>query len=73
MIKESAELRLSWMKKHSYDLGVTNKRVQDLLRVPDTIIDVHLHLLTGAQKKAGLSAGIATVGRRSFLLSNLGS
>ena len=44
------------MKKHSYDLGITNKRAQGLRQVQDTVIYMRLHLPTGAQKKAGLSA-----------------
>ncbi|KAH9022790.1 Lon protease C-terminal proteolytic domain-containing protein [Lactarius pseudohatsudake] len=46
VIKESAELALSWVKTHSYDLGITN---------------IHLHLPAGAQKKDGPSAGVAMV------------
>ncbi|GLB44216.1 putative peptidase S16 family protein [Lyophyllum shimeji] len=58
VIKESGELALSWVKTHAYDLGITNSRTQDPLKVPDTI-DIHLHLPAGAQKKDGPSAGIA--------------
>ena len=61
MIKESAELALSCVKTHSYDLGITNKRAQDPLRIPNAMIDVHLHLSAGAQKKDGPSAGVAMV------------
>ncbi|KAH9990850.1 Lon protease C-terminal proteolytic domain-containing protein [Russula vinacea] len=61
VIKESAELALSWVKTHAYDLGITNKRAQDPLRMPDAMIDVHLHLPAGAQKKDGPSAGVAMV------------
>lgn len=61
VIKESAELALSWVKTHSYDLGITNKLAQDPLRIPDAMIDVHLHLPAGAQKKDGPSAGVAMV------------
>ena len=61
VIKESAELALSWVKTHAYDLGITNKHAQDPLRIPDATIDVHLHLPAGAQKKDGPSAGIAMV------------
>ena len=69
VIKESAELALSWVKTHSYDLGITNKRAQDPLRIPDAMIDVHLHLPAGAQKKDGPSAGVAMV--RTDLFSPL--
>ncbi|KAF8487020.1 ATP-dependent protease La [Russula ochroleuca] len=61
VIKESAELALSWVKTHAYDLGITNKRSQDPLRMPDAMIDVHLHLPAAAQKKDGPSAGVAMV------------
>ncbi|KAH9027506.1 ATP-dependent protease La [Lactarius deliciosus] len=61
VIKESAELALSWVKTHSYDLGITSKRAQDPLRIPDAMIDIHLHLPTGAQKKDGPSAGVAMI------------
>ncbi|KAI9459929.1 ATP-dependent protease La [Lactarius psammicola] len=61
VIKESAELALSWVKTHSYSLGITSKRAQDPLRIPDAMIDVHLHLPAGAQKKDGPSAGVAMV------------
>ncbi|KAH0579627.1 hypothetical protein H2248_002477 [Termitomyces sp. 'cryptogamus'] len=58
VIKESAELALSWVKTHAYDLCVTNTRAQDPLKVPE-MIDIHLHLPSGAQKKDGPSAGVA--------------
>ncbi|KAG6907031.1 hypothetical protein DXG01_010866 [Tephrocybe rancida] len=60
VIKESAELALSWVKTHSYDLCITNTRAQDPLKVPD-LIDIHLHLPSGAQKKDGPSAGVAMI------------
>lgn len=66
MIKESAELALSWVKTHAYDLSITNKRALDPLRIPDAAIDVHLHLPAGAQKKDGPSAGIAMVNLFSY-------
>jgi len=66
VIKESAELALSWVKTHSYSLGITSKRAQDPLRIPDAMIDVHLHLPAGAQKKDGPSAGVAMVRTRTF-------
>ncbi|KAJ7880335.1 ATP-dependent protease La [Mycena olivaceomarginata] len=60
VIKESGEIALSWVKTHAYDLLITNSRAQDPLRVPE-LIDIHLHLPAGAQKKDGPSAGIAMV------------
>ncbi|KAJ7623497.1 ATP-dependent protease La [Roridomyces roridus] len=60
VIKESGELALSWVKTHAYELYITNSRAQDPLKVPE-LIDIHLHLPAGAQKKDGPSAGIAMV------------
>ncbi|KAH9027514.1 Lon protease C-terminal proteolytic domain-containing protein [Lactarius deliciosus] len=59
VINESVEPGLSWVKTHSYDLGITSKRAQDPLRIPEAMIDVHPHLPAGAQKKDGPSAGVA--------------
>jgi ATP-dependent Lon protease len=59
--RRSAELALSWVKTHSYDLGITNKRALGPLRTPDAKINVHLHLPAGAQKKDGPSTGVAMV------------
>ncbi|KAJ7460634.1 ATP-dependent protease La [Mycena latifolia] len=60
VIKESGEIALSWVKTHAYDLCITNSRAHDALKVPE-LIDIHLHLPAGAQKKDGPSAGIAMV------------
>lgn len=60
VIKESGEIALSWVKTHAFELGITAGRGVDPLKVPD-VIDVHLHLPAGAQKKDGPSAGIAMV------------
>jgi len=60
VIRESAELALSWVKRHAYALCVTSHPSQDALKVPDPI-DVHLHLPAGAQRKDGPSAGVAMV------------
>jgi len=46
---------------HTYDLGITNKRAQDPLGIPDATIDLHLHLPAGAPKKDGPSAGVVMV------------
>ena len=60
VIKESAELALSWVKRHAYDLCITTTRSQDPLKHPSAI-NIHLHLPSGAVKKDGPSAGIAMV------------
>lgn len=59
VIKESAELALSWVKTNAYDLGITNSRSEDPLK-GEKSVDIHLHLPAGAQKKDP-SAGIAMV------------
>ncbi|KAI0263497.1 Lon protease C-terminal proteolytic domain-containing protein [Russula aff. rugulosa BPL654] len=53
--------RASWVKKLSYDLGITTKRVHDPLCIPDAMIDVHVHFPAGAQKNDGLGSGVAMV------------
>ncbi|THH30318.1 hypothetical protein EUX98_g3872 [Antrodiella citrinella] len=59
VIKESGELALSWVKTHAYELGITQHRSVDPLKVPGEPRDIHLHLPSGAVKKDGPSAGIA--------------
>ncbi|KAK2465142.1 hypothetical protein APHAL10511_002834 [Amanita phalloides] len=60
VIKESGELALSWVKMQAFDLCITDTRMQDPLKVPESF-DIHLHLPAGAQRKDGPSAGIAMV------------
>jgi len=50
VIKESSSLALTWLKAHAYDLQITSNRCDDPLKVPN-MVDVHLHLPAGAQKK----------------------
>ena len=52
-------------------LGITNKRAQDPLRIPDAMIDMHLHLPAGAQKKDGPCASVAMVRIQTRLSSDL--
>ena len=73
VIKESTELALSWVKTHSYDLEIMNKRALDPLRILDAMIDMHLHLPAGAQKKDRPSAGVAMVRTQISFPSDLGS
>jgi ATP-dependent Lon protease len=60
------------VKTHAYDLGITTKRAQDPLRIPDAMIDVYLHLPAGSQNKDGPSAGVAMV-RSPLFLSGFGA
>lgn len=54
VIRESAELALSWVKAHAFQLGITPARDAEFPKN-----DVHLHLPSGAVPKDGPSAGIA--------------
>ena len=58
-------LALSWVKTHLYDLGITNKRAQDPLRIPDAMIDVHLHLPRSEEHTSELQSPYST---QHFLL-----
>ena len=49
-----ALVALSWVKMHSYDLEITNKRALGPLQIPDAMIYVHLHILrAGFRRKMG--------------------
>lgn len=54
VIRESAELALSWVKAHSFQLGIVSERSSEFPKH-----DVHLHLPGGAIPKDGPSAGMA--------------
>ncbi|KAG9013349.1 hypothetical protein FRB93_000872 [Tulasnella sp. JGI-2019a] len=70
VIRESAELALSWVKAHAYALGITPTTGTDPLKHP-SLIDIHLHLPAGAQKKDGPSAGVAMAVAFVSLLTGL--
>ncbi|ORY07974.1 ATP-dependent protease La [Basidiobolus meristosporus CBS 931.73] len=57
VIKESAQLGLSWVKAHAFELGITPDTKSELV----SQIDVHLHVPAGAVPKDGPSAGVAMV------------
>ncbi|KAG0198906.1 hypothetical protein BGX33_012002 [Mortierella sp. NVP41] len=57
VIKESAQIALSWVKGHGYDLGLTNGHGQNIMEKSD----VHIHMPGGGTPKDGPSAGIAMV------------
>ncbi|KAK9729340.1 hypothetical protein K7432_000383 [Basidiobolus ranarum] len=57
VIKESAQLGLSWVKAHAYELGITSDSKSELV----AHTDVHLHVPAGAVPKDGPSAGVAMV------------
>ncbi|KAG0286945.1 hypothetical protein BGZ96_009056 [Linnemannia gamsii] len=57
VIKESAQIALSWVKGHGYDLGLTTGHGQNIMEKSD----VHIHMPGGGTPKDGPSAGIALV------------
>lgn len=69
VIRESGELALSWVKRHAWELGMVDGPMEDVLKVgrglgmgsKEMVVDIHLHLPAGAQKKDGPSAGVAMV------------
>jgi Lon-like ATP-dependent protease len=57
VIRESAQIGLSWVKSHAYDLGITPSEDQQFL----TDLDIHVHMPEGSIGKEGPSAGTAIV------------
>ena len=55
VLKESVEVALTWVKAHSYDLGLTHDPNEDIMKNRS----VHVHCPSGAIPKDGPSAGLA--------------
>ena len=55
VLKESVEVALSWVKAHSYSLGLTHSPHEDVMKDRS----VHVHCPSGAIPKDGPSAGLA--------------
>lgn len=55
VIRESAQIALSWVKGHAYELGITKDPSEQFLADRD----IHLHMPEGAIGKDGPSAGTA--------------
>ena len=55
VLKESVEVALTWVKAHSYDLGLTHDANEDIMKDRS----VHVHCPSGAIPKDGPSAGLA--------------
>jgi ATP-dependent Lon protease len=55
VLKESVEVALTWVKAHSYDLGLTLDPNEDIMKNRS----VHVHCPSGAIPKDGPSAGLA--------------
>jgi Lon-like ATP-dependent protease len=66
VIKESANIALSWMKSNAHALGITKEESERLLDSRD----VHLHMPEGAIGKDGPSAGVAFVTSLVSLLTD---
>ncbi|KAI8359371.1 anti-sigma H sporulation factor, LonB, partial [Mortierella sp. GBAus27b] len=66
VIKESAQIALSWVKSHGYEIGLTNSPSQNVMEKAD----VHIHMPSGATPKDGPSAGIAMVCALISMFSN---
>ncbi|KAJ8508583.1 hypothetical protein ONZ45_g9147 [Pleurotus djamor] len=55
VIRESAQLGLSWVKGHAYELGITSSPDEQFLNDKD----IHVHMPEGSIGKEGPSAGTA--------------
>ena len=55
VLKESVEVALTWVKAHSYELGLTQDANEDIMKNRS----VHVHCPSGAIPKDGPSAGLA--------------
>ena len=55
VIRESAQIGLSWVKSHAYELGITASPDEQFLADRD----VHVHMPEGSIGKEGPSAGTA--------------
>lgn len=55
VIRESAQIALSFVKSHAFELGITQNETDQFL----TDIDVHVHMPEGSIGKEGPSAGTA--------------
>lgn len=55
VLKESVEVALTWVKAHSYDLGLTPDPTEDIMKHRS----LHVHCPSGAIPKDGPSAGLA--------------
>ena len=55
VLKESVEVALTWVKAHSYELGLTHDANEDIMKNRS----IHVHCPSGAIPKDGPSAGLA--------------
>ncbi|EJU04949.1 ATP-dependent protease La [Dacryopinax primogenitus] len=66
VIRESAQIGLSWVKSHAFDLGLTKEPSEQWLNDRD----VHLHMPEGGIGKEGPSAGTAILSAFVSLFTN---
>ncbi|ORX53491.1 ATP-dependent protease La [Hesseltinella vesiculosa] len=57
VIKESAQIALTWVKSHAYALKIASSRDQNIVEKSD----IHVHFPSGAVPKDGPSAGVTLV------------
>lgn len=66
VLKESVEVALTWVKAHSFELGLTHDPNEDIMKSRS----IHVHCPSGAIPKDGPSAGLAhTIGLISLFTS----
>jgi len=68
VIRESAQIALSWVKAHAYDLRITSTEDEQWL----SNRDVHIHMPEGSIGKEGPSAGTAILSALVSLGSGVG-
>ncbi|QRV89692.1 LON-related ATP-dependent protease [Ceratobasidium sp. AG-Ba] len=66
VIRESAQIALSWVKAHAHELGITSSAAEQCLHDRD----IHLHMPEGSIGKEGPSAGTAITTAFVSLLTN---
>ena len=67
VIRESAQIGLSWVRAHAYQLGITSSPTE--LAMKDQ--DIHLHMPEGSIGKEGPSAGTAIITAYVSLLTKI--
>jgi Lon-like ATP-dependent protease len=65
VIRESAQIALSWTKAHAVELGITTSSTEQVLNERD----IHVHMPEGSIGKEGPSAGTALLSAFVSLLT----